>query len=73
MCYMSPRSAEVLMRQRIEEGHRQAQLRELQRQVTIGQQGVFSRYGCCVLRKVGHRLVALGQRLERYGLSQPSF
>ena len=73
MCYVDYRSAEEIMHLRAEEARHHAQLRELRRQVEGNQQGWPARQGCWLLYQLGHRLVVVGQRLERYGLPQPSF
>ena len=42
------------------------------RQAESKQPGWLSRQGCQLVSQLGHRLVALGERLERFGMPQPS-
>ena len=53
---------------RLEEELRQAETRRLLREAGIDRRGWLARPGCWLLCQVGRLLVALGRRLEQYGL-----
>lgn len=55
---------------RVEEALRWAETHRLLREAGIDQRGWLSRQACWLLGQLGHLLVALGRRLERYGLSR---
>jgi hypothetical protein len=55
------------------EAHRAAEARNIVHQSGIEQGGWLSQQGCRFLCRFGHRLVALGEWLERSGSPQPSF
>jgi len=53
---------------RLEEELCQAETRRLLREAGIDRRGWLARPGCWLLCQVGRLLVALGRRLEQYGL-----
>jgi hypothetical protein len=59
--------AERMMRVRAEEEQRRAESRRLLRQAGLERQGRLSRPSGWLLCQLGRLLVALGERLKRYG------
>ena len=66
MSYMDSRNAEHLMEIRTQGLLRRTETRSMLRQAGLEQQGWLSRQNCWLLCQLGHLLVALGRRLERY-------
>ena len=60
----------AIMETRLRDALARAELRLLLRQSCGEPQGWLARHACRLLRQVGHRLVAWGQRLERIGLAR---
>jgi hypothetical protein len=58
-------------RQHFEALRLRQQARRLAHQAGTLQRGWMSRQGCWLLCRLGRLLVALGQRLEQYSVSQP--
>ena len=68
--YADSRSARHLMEIRTQGILRRNETRKLLRQAGLEQRGWLSRQNCWLLCQLGHLLVALGRRLERYGRPQ---
>jgi hypothetical protein len=62
--------AEHTMGMRLEEVRQEVAFYRLRRQRRKLQPGWMSRQACWLLCQLGHLLVALGERLQRYGLPQ---
>ena len=60
----------AIMETRLRDALARAELELLLRQSCREPQGWLARQVCRLLRQVGHRLVAWGQRLERIGLAR---
>jgi hypothetical protein len=70
MTHMDFRSARAVMDMRVDEAQQQAEARHLRRRHGVRQPDWLPRQGCWLLCQLGHLLVALGERLEQYGLPQ---
>jgi len=64
--YADSRSARHLMEIRTQGILRRNETRRLLRQAGLEQRGWLSRQNCWLLCQLGHLLVSLGKRLERY-------
>ena len=64
------RLEEAMMTMHVQEAHREVGSRALR---SGSQERRHVRRGHEVVRYLGHHLILLGQRLEQYGLPQPSF
>ncbi len=56
---------------RIEEEHRQAEARRLQKQARMAHQGWLFRQRCWILSQLGRLFVSLGERMLQADLTQP--
>jgi hypothetical protein len=72
MCYTDLRLAKAIMNERIEEAEQLVRSHDLLEQGAFGPLRWLSWQGCRLLRQMGHRLMTLGERLERLGTLQPS-
>jgi hypothetical protein len=72
MSYFEFRQAEALKDMRIKEAQRWAESHRLLRQADLVRQAWLFRQRCWLFCQLGHWLVALGRRLERYGLPPTS-
>ena len=70
MSYMEFRLAMELMEMRREGAQQWSGSRLLLRQANLVRPSWFSRQRCWLLCHLGHMLVALGERLERYALAR---
>jgi hypothetical protein len=59
---------ECLMDMNVEVAQREAEGAALARQATTGKQGMLQRARRWLLSRLGHLLVAVGERLVKYGL-----
>ena len=71
MHFVSYRAAKALADQRAREAEIRAQRDELLRQAGLEPHGRLYGLTCRVLSSTGRRLVALGHRLEQFGIQEP--
>lgn len=72
MSHFEFRQAEALNEMRIREAQRWAESCRLLRQADLAQTGWLTRQRCWLFCQLGRWLVALGRRLEQYGLPSSS-
>lgn len=65
------RSAEAMMALRVREARRRAEYHRLC-QAGVERRWLLSQQGCRLVQQLGRQLVMVGERLEGYGLPQPS-
>jgi hypothetical protein len=70
MSFIHYSQAKAVMDLRVDSAVQQAKIDLLQRQIEASRKGWLLRQSCRLLYQLGHRLVALGKRLERHGLPQ---
>jgi len=68
MLYINDYLAKKIAAMRVEEARRRLEVRCLLREAGIDRRGWVSRQSSWALCQLGRLLVALGRRLERYGL-----
>ncbi len=69
MMFPNPDLYKRIAEERMRDCLRQAEVRRLLREAGIDQRGWMARQSCRLLCQLGHLLVALGRRLERYEAS----
>ena len=69
MIFPNPDMGRRVMEERMRDRLHQAEAHRLLREAGIDQWGWLARQGCRVLGQLGRLLVALGRRLERYGVA----
>lgn len=66
MLFPSPDVAQRIMEERVRDCLRKAKTRRMLREAGIDQRSWLSRWACRLLACLGHLLVSLGQRLQRF-------